>query len=329
MKVVMTLVARDEADILDEHLRYHLDSGVDFVVATDHRSVDGTTDILREHERAGHLRLIRRHEEGFAQSAWVTEMARSAAVDHAADWVINSDADEFWWSHHGTLREVLAAVPREFGAVRGIWRNFVLRPESVEPFYERMTIRRRPSPDLADPYAAHVKVAHRGDADVIVVQGNHDARGIGLRLIREWFPFEILHFPIRSRAQLERKYSSDVYLRGRKGRVPQHTAAMEARILEDADAAYRQLLVDDADRERGIVQRTLTRDTRLRDVLRGHATPLPTFDDGIDLANDVATFLETDAARRLFARTDKVERRLECLERASLTHLLRTKLPGP
>jgi hypothetical protein len=314
MKIVMTLVVRDEADVVDQHLRYHLGAGVDFVIATDHGSVDGTTDTLREHERAGHLRLIRRDDEGFAQSTWVTDMARAAAVDHGADWVINSDADEFWWPRHGTLREVLAAVPCEFGAVRGIWRNFVLRPDGSGPFYERMTIRRRPSPDLADPFAAHVKVAHRGDPNVVVVQGNHDARGVGLRLIREWFPFEILHFPIRTRVQLERKYNSSVYLRGRQGRVPQHTQAMEARVRTDADAVYRQLLVDDAAGERGVGRGELFVDTRLCDALGGKPPAPASLGADVQFAEDADVFLETDAARRVMLRSQVVERRIEELE---------------
>jgi hypothetical protein len=314
MKVVMTLVARDEADIVDTQIRYHLESGVDFMLATDHRSADGTTDILREHERAGHLRLIRRDEEGFAQSTWVTEMARMAAVECRADWVINSDADEFWWPHHGTLREVLSAVPREFGAVRGMWRNFVLRPEGAEPFYERMTIRRRPSPDLADPYAVHVKVAHRADPEVVVVQGNHDARGECLRLLREWFPFEIMHFPIRSRAQLDRKYSSGVYLRGRKGRVPQHTEAMEARIRRDGDAAYRELLVDDAAYGTGVARGELFVDTRLRAALAGEPPAQASLEADVQLAAEADVFVQTDSARRVIGRSEQAERRVAELE---------------
>src|SRR5437867_2979105 len=104
MKIVMTLMARDEADIVDEHLRYHLDAGVDFVVATDHRSADGTTEILRAYEREGHLHLIRKTGEAYRQADWVTRMARLAASEFFADWVINSDVDEFWWPHDGTLK---------------------------------------------------------------------------------------------------------------------------------------------------------------------------------------------------------------------------------
>lgn len=43
MRAVMTLVARNEADIVDAQLAFHLHAGVDFVIATDHRSDDGTT----------------------------------------------------------------------------------------------------------------------------------------------------------------------------------------------------------------------------------------------------------------------------------------------
>jgi hypothetical protein len=74
----MTLLCRDAADILEAQLAFHLNAGVDFVIATDHRSEDGTTEILEQHEREGHLHLIREVSEQFEQSRWVTRMARLA-----------------------------------------------------------------------------------------------------------------------------------------------------------------------------------------------------------------------------------------------------------
>ena len=44
MKLVQTLVVRDEVDIIDAQISYHLGAGVDFVLAPDHDSHDGTTN---------------------------------------------------------------------------------------------------------------------------------------------------------------------------------------------------------------------------------------------------------------------------------------------
>ena len=140
MKLVMTLLVRDEADIVDAQIAFHLDAGVDFVVATDNRSEDGTTEILERYAREGHLHLIREPGDDLRQSEWVTRMARLAATEFGADWVINADADEFWWPRGGDFRALFAAVPERFGVVRGAWRNFVPRPDDDRFFAERMTV---------------------------------------------------------------------------------------------------------------------------------------------------------------------------------------------
>ena len=79
--VVLTLVLRDEADIVESQIRYHLSQGVDLVIATDHRSADGSTEILRRLEAEGRLHLICEEVDDFDQGGWVTRMARLAATE--------------------------------------------------------------------------------------------------------------------------------------------------------------------------------------------------------------------------------------------------------
>ena len=128
--------------------------GVDFVIAMDHRSEDGTGEILEGYERDGHLRLIRQDAREVRQSAWVTRMARLAATEHRADWVINSDADEFWWPRATSLKEALGAVPRRYGVVL---RPDVLLPSAsgAGPFFERMTIRLLQSAPINNPLSRY------------------------------------------------------------------------------------------------------------------------------------------------------------------------------
>ena len=76
----MTLLARDEIDIVDSWLAFHLNAGADIVIATDNRSQDGTTEVLEEYARSGHVHLIREPGEDLRQNEWVTRMARLAAT---------------------------------------------------------------------------------------------------------------------------------------------------------------------------------------------------------------------------------------------------------
>jgi hypothetical protein len=328
MRIVLTLLVRDEADVVEANLAHHLALGVDHVIVTDHRSSDGTTEILERVAGDGRLTLIREESEELRQSDWVTRMARLAATEHGADWVINGDADELWWPRDGGLRDVLVAVPPRFGALRGLWRNFVPRPEDGSPFHERMTIRRRPASDLTDPFHAQVKVVHRAHPDVVVTQGNHDALGAPLPLIREWLPFEVLHFPIRTAEQARRKFrvARDAGLASPGTSVPQHTEAAVRTMDAEGDQSYwDSLVVDDAAVERGLASGELTSDTRLRDVLRAIGSgetppgaPAPTLAEDVAFAVEAQAMLEHDGWVKLTGRAERLERRLDALARSPL-----------
>ena len=318
---MLTLLVRDEADVLDENLRFHLEHGVDFVVATDHRSTDGTTDILRRYERDGHLHLIREDGERREQSEWVTRMARLAATDFGADWVLNGDADEFWLGRDAPLRDLLAAVPMRYGVVLALWRHFVPRPETGESFFERMTVRRPPAAEGTSPFHAERKLAHRGDADVVVRKGNHDVVASRLLPLRDWFPLDVLHFPIRSVAQLERKYLT------RQGELADpKSATLHVRALVDAigtdgaEAVFRQLLVDDGALAAGLEDGRYTIDTRVRDALR--AEPLEARHGRAGLVEEVAALRAIDAQARLDDRLAWLERRLAAVDASNPRSLL-------
>ena len=69
MTLVMTLLARDEIDIVEQWLEFHLNAGADLVIATDNRSADGTTEVLERYARAGHVHLIREPGRTFGRTS--------------------------------------------------------------------------------------------------------------------------------------------------------------------------------------------------------------------------------------------------------------------
>src|SRR5207244_6315728 len=260
------------ADVIDAQVAFHLNAGVDYVIATDNNSRDGTTEILEAYARDGVLHLIREPTEGLRQGEWVTRMARLAATDFGADWVINTDADEFWWPLGGSLKEVLAAVPDTYGIVQAFWRSFVPRPDDGSFFAERMTARLSQHAPINDPtsfYRPVVKVAHRGDPQVVVARGNHALAGSSFVPLTTWHPIEVLHFPLRSRAQWMRKvelqgeaFTKHIERAGTGYHLAGYSALQGGRI----DEQYESKLVDDAAADHGISDGTLVVDTRLRDT---------------------------------------------------------------
>jgi hypothetical protein len=272
MRLVQTLVVRDEADIVDAQLTYHLNAGVDFVLAADHESVDGTTDILEGYVRGGYLRRL--PVSGWnREDEWRTRMARLAALEHGADWVINTDADEFWVPRRGALTEVLAAVPESVGIVWALSRHFVPRPDGEAPFFERMTARLSAGAALNDPtspYRPHGKVAHRADAEIVVRHGAHGASSRSLAPLRDWFGVDVLHFPFRTFEQYERKC-----VRRAQADKPlgQYVRAFRAREQGRIGEAWQALVVDETELRAGLKAGTLVADARLRDSLRELAGP--------------------------------------------------------
>ncbi len=336
MKLALTLVVRDEADLIDANVAFHLNAGVDFVIALDNGSQDGTVDILEAYAREGWLHLIREPGSHIGRGGSQTRLARLAATEYGSDWVVTADADQFYWPRSGTLKEILGAVPDRFGIVAAPRRVFVPRPDGEAFFAEHMTVRLSPAAPINDPvspFRPQSNVVHRAHAGVVVASGNHAVTGVPFAPVRGWYPIEVLHFPLRSAEQCERKYvaANPAWLRNavRAKAVAEHD---DGRFREFYDA----LVVDDAALERGLADRSLVVDTRLRDALRalrladdGVASPqfvrptttsrleipLPSLAEEAAYAHDLAVLLEADAVREQ-RRLDELERRVNTLERS-------------
>jgi hypothetical protein len=330
----MTLLVRDEADIIDAHLAYHLRAGVDFVIATDNRSEDGTTEILERYAADGVVHLLHEHGDDLRQTEWVTRMARMAATDFGADWVVNSDADEFWWPRSGNLKDVLAAMPERYGTVRGAWRIFVPRPDDERLFAERLTVRLC-TPEYHDhPFSVDAKAVHRAREDVRVGRGNHEAFAEGLVPLRGWFPIEVFHFPVRSLEQCIRKYVTQyeaLERNGVKGIPDVCAAAHRAYTAGRPHEFYDPLVVSDAELGAGLADGTLAIDARLRDALRairaGDGERLsfdpPTVEEQAAFFAEASVIPESDLGRFLDARVARLEARAQGLAEGPLSRARR------
>jgi hypothetical protein len=312
MKLVMTLLVRNEADIVEMNLDYHLAQGVDFVIVTDHGSSDETVELLRPYEQSGVAEVLHDDGDGHHQGVRVTRMARLARSRHAADWVINNDADEFWWPLSGSLRDVFASIPAGYGQIEVQRRNFLPRPDCKGPFHSRLVHRDAQSLNsIGGPLEP--KVAHRAHADVVVAPGNHSISGAELSPAPARELLEIFHFPMRSYEQFERKVvqtgTGYEKLEQRSPEVGRDQLKLLAIYREGAlRQYYDDALRDDAALTYGVARGSIVLDRRLENFMRVSLSSLPRVDrpDGLAtrsfLARALGAFLELDSDREALAR---------------------------
>jgi Glycosyl transferase family 2 len=251
VKLVSILVVRDDSEVVDAHLSFHLNAGVDLVLAIDAASEGDTSEVLESYARTGHVHVVPTADGVDRRS----DIARLAVAEHGADWVLSADADEFWWPRGESLKDVVAAIPPRYEVVQGLVRVFPPR-SGDEPFAERMTT--RPSlhhaTDLREPLPWALRPLHRAGPRLVVDPKGGSSSGRRIPL-RAWYPIEVLRFPFRSLAQAERRF--------RDGLEPRST--LEAEALE---ALRRGGLAQWYDERAAADGEGLVEDTRLRDALR-------------------------------------------------------------
>ncbi len=276
-RVAMTLLVRNEADVVRQWLDFHLANGVDVILATDHRSTDGTGDILRRYEREGTLTYTYEGSPEYDQARWVTGMARRAFLEHDADWVINADADEFYVPKQGTLKSVLNSLPRNTDVVTIHRNDFPPLAESsgADPLME-MIYRKRVSCELVSSHLIIDKVIHRGFPDVRVSKGAHAARSGYFRMQRACEEIETLHFPIRSWRQFEEKISTTgpghMKQIGKKSRYHRWWSAFQRGQLAES---FQQISLRHEQLRALLSSGEIVEDRRIRDFLTRHDAARP------------------------------------------------------
>lgn len=282
----MTLLVRDEEDIIQQNLDFHLAQGVDFFIITNNRSVDSTPELLSRYERRGVARILYEESDDYRQAEWVTRMARMAVDDYGADWVINNDADEFWHGSQGSLVSVLREMPMEFGAL-AINRDQFSPPSSLLkdlPWWQSMIYREtNPRNALGKPLPP--KVCHRAHPAIEVGPGSHTiAVANGGRSITplKTDAIKIAHFPIRSFARLEEFLRRLEHLfESRKpgpGVTPGQTQHRLFQLMKEGrlESYYQQLIPELTPDGRSCLSPMHVKDTRVRDMIDEASGDTPT-----------------------------------------------------
>jgi glycosyltransferase involved in cell wall biosynthesis len=208
LKLLLVMVVRDHADIIDSNLRWHFDHGVEFAIVTDNGSTDGTLEILQRHEREGRLLLLQDPSD-LMEGAMLTRMAMLGREQYGAEWILPVDGDELFVPSRGSLQDHLERDGVNLWSVPTV--NFVptVHDDAADPNpVTRLSYKVGRPPAIPKlPYLLkriQRKILFKA-ADLIAIRdGSHKA---DMRNERRGAATDIsvYHYPIRSREQFFRK----------------------------------------------------------------------------------------------------------------------------
>ena len=217
--ITMLLLVRDELDIIQQNINFHLQFGIEHFVVTDNGSTDGTRDILADFQRrlGNSIVIIDDPEPAYNQALRVNRMIQVAKKKFQPRWIISADADEFWHPASGRYDTELDG---QKNILNCFWHNFLPRPNV--PWQEFTDIGEMPG------YHGRMSKAlclSRGLVGMYV--GNHESRSIP-RLPSRSENIRVYHYPVRRYEQFERKV------------IQGHRAALKSSFQEGAAWHWRE-----------------------------------------------------------------------------------------
>lgn len=193
--IVGVSMVKDEADILGRILAHMLDEGVDHLIVADNLSTDGTRQILDDYSRTAPVTVVSDHEVGHYQGRKMTNLAHQAGAI-GATWIVPFDADEWWYSPFGSLKEVIGSSTADV-LTAATYQHVSTPGDNLDDEPIRRMTYRVPEPKNLP------KVAFRYQPECRLHEGNHD---VDLpRKAREDGKLEIREFQYRSFEQMRRK----------------------------------------------------------------------------------------------------------------------------
>lgn len=216
IKLYMTIVCKDEEKIIEQQIRFHKAMGVDGFIVLNHNSTDNTLLILEKLKSEGIIsEIIQKSEPVHKHHIWVEEMIKMAKQKYGATWVINADADEFYFSKSLNLKESI----KKSGDVNALLINSrFLFPDNREDFLSSPYFMTKPFLDyelnfldldtttvwLNESAIQCTKVIHKTDGFISIKDGNHNVEMKNQKMIT---PSDIVyyHYHIKNYQEYEAK----------------------------------------------------------------------------------------------------------------------------
>jgi glycosyltransferase involved in cell wall biosynthesis len=190
IKIVATILAKNEEDIIGANIEHHANQGVSQFIITDNNSSDKTKEIISKYSEV--VEVIEEKGDDHRQSEWVTRMAK-LACKLKPDWIIHLDADELWCG----LSQLRHLDAKAFGSTK-----MFLHPPCRCKF-DLHVMRYYLDFENISNLPGECKVGHRPDPDLTITHGNHGfVQNVDVTFTKNIWRH---HYPVRSRKQFIRK----------------------------------------------------------------------------------------------------------------------------
>lgn len=233
IRLFMTLVVKDEEQIIEKNIRFHKAMGVDGFIVLNHDSTDNTANILEKLQKEGIVKeIINKSGSVHQHRIWVNELIKIAKKKYKADWVINADADEFFYSKDWDLKKSIVRfdansilLDSTFFYPANDEENFLyssyfikkpLNKEMLEILNKKYSFDNQDSPLSKFTKVWCPKVIHKTKGFIKIEDGNHSVK---MHFQREIPSSDIVlyHYYIKNYKEFEKKISKWRKVKTREG----------------------------------------------------------------------------------------------------------------